>query len=145
MQKRDGFQMDFAAVGAGCLTLIGMGVVSILILMVMLSSMGISVADLRSKPVPSSLSWVILILRAGMYALVGYVTASRARHSRMAHALIMGGGMMLLGALLRGLSSLGAGLDFWEVIVWLMTIPLTLYGAGQAISADKGKADNGSL
>ena len=138
MSKPAKFEVDARALGAGCVAMVTGAVLAVLALMIVLSINGVGVARLRPGHIPAavrseSVRWTGYILRCVICVLVGYVTARCARRSQMAHALILGISMMLLGALTFAVPSFGAVPDFWGAIILLLTIPLTLYGAQLAI------------
>lgn len=128
MAQHDGLQIDYRAVGAGCLALGGAACVSALILAVLATAAGVSVARLTPYNMPTTVRSTGLVLRLILPVVVGYVTARRARHGKMAHALVLGALMMVLGVggFIYPSPSMAPG--FSSVMAWLLTIPLALYG-----------------
>lgn len=133
MPKRDGPEIDVSAIGTGCLTLIVASCASVVLLIILLVITGGSLTQLTPQNIPSGVKWASFILRSAMHIGVGYMTARRARHAKMAHAVFLGGIMMLLGAVGFVLPSPGSALDIWGILFWLLTIPLTRYGAKLAL------------
>lgn len=132
MTKRERFEPDTRALGAGCAAMVAGAVLSVAVLMVVVAINGLNVARLRPGHLPESVRWTGYLLRCALCVGVGYVTARRAQRAPAEHAVIMGSVLTLIGLLAF------TAPDFWGVIVWLLTVPLTLYGAQLARSRHTG-------
>ena len=125
--------LDASALGTGCLAGCGTGCVSSAILLGAAVAAGVDFARATPGTLPGWLRFVGFLLGLGSYVIVGYFTARAAPDAPQFHALLIGIILMLIGVLgfvLPAYQSSGQnGPDFWVLISWLLTIPMTLWGA----------------
>lgn len=127
--------VNLNVLGTGCMTSCGVGCVSLLLIMLIVSAAGV-----RAMQENAGVIFIGFLLGLVGHLIVGYVTAGAARSANAAvnfHVLIVGGLSMLLA--LAGMvmpqknTMLTSGqqgiVHLLGLISWLLTIPLMLWGA----------------
>ena len=125
--------VDVAALGTGCLTGCGTGCVTTAAVLGLAVAAGVDFVRVTPDTIPGWLRFVGFLLGLASYVVIGYFTARAAPDAPHFHALLIGIIFMLIGVLAfvlpAGRYSGQGGPDFWLIVSWLLTIPMTLWGA----------------
>jgi len=128
--------IDLPTLGTGCATSCGVGCLQLLVIMILISMSGVELARLRPESVPPGIKFIGFLLTLGADAIVGFVTARRAPHMKMLHAIILSVVMLLLGIASIAVNPKLSAQNPFSFLALILCMPATILGARWAISTE---------
>lgn len=130
--------IDMGTLATGCATGCGTGCLQVLIIAAVVVGSGLQVR--QNSPIPLSFQFLGFITTGAAALITGYVTARKAPHSQMLHALIVGALGVLLGIVATVFNPNGGNKTLFNLLGFLCYVPLTCLGAQWAISSAEPEA-----